>query len=209
MKKALLLAFTAVLAGTFVFAQEGENEMKNVRFGLMVNPQMTWYKPDSKKLTSGGAVAKIGGGLAIEFRLAKVASLTTGFMINLNGGKLNMVDTTYYFLSSEGEFQARSEALTTATSVQYKLNNRIYKNSYITVPLIFKLKTPEIGALTYFGQFGLNSNIRWKSKVTDDVNSYMHTAHNRILITQRTCRCSISPSISEPALSGIWQEPLQ
>ncbi|HTL82333.1 MAG TPA: hypothetical protein VL651_11535, partial [Bacteroidia bacterium] len=98
MKKALLL-LTFAFGSHAAFAQDAENDIKNLRFGLVATPMMTWYKPEGKNLESNGATAKMGGGLDVEIRLNNVASLSTGFMINFYGGKLNMLDTAYYFLS--------------------------------------------------------------------------------------------------------------
>ena len=51
----------------------------------------------------------------------------------------------------------------------YQLNSRDFKTTNINVPILLKLKTREIGAMVYFGQFGLNSNFRWKGRATDEV----------------------------------------
>ncbi|MGL5892881.1 MAG: hypothetical protein ACRC3B_23515, partial [Bacteroidia bacterium] len=39
-----------------------------------------------------------------------------------------------------------------------------------TIPLTLKLKTNEIGYLTYFGQFGVNASVRARSRVNDEIN---------------------------------------
>lgn len=171
MKKVLLLTLALTFGGKYVFAQDGgENDIKNFRFGLKTAGMLTWYKPDDKKkYTSGGTSAKGAYGLMLEFRLNKVASIATGFQVDYFGGKMNMLDSNYYFLSKDSEILEKSDS-TNLTNRLY-LNNREYRATYVTLPFTLKLKTPEIGALTYYGQFGINASVRMKCRVNDEVYS--------------------------------------
>lgn len=169
MKKVILLFLVLALGGKWAMAQE-ENNIKNFRFGLKATGMLTWMKPeDKKKFSSDGVSAKGSYGLIMEFRLNKVASIATGFQVDYFGGKLNFLDTTYYYLSKDSELQTRED--TTNTSVLYQLNNRVYNTTYVTLPFTLKLKTPEIGSLTYFGMFGVNTSLRMKSRCDDQVRS--------------------------------------
>lgn len=169
MKKVILLFLVLTLGGKWAFAQE-ENNIKNFRFGLKTAGQITWFKPDDKKkYESAGVSAKGCYGLMMEFRLNKVASISTGFQVDYFGGKLNMLDTNYYFLSKDSEFQEKTDS--TTGSVRYQLNNRVYRTTYVTLPFTLKLKTPEIGVMTYYGQFGINASVRAKSRATDGVRA--------------------------------------
>jgi hypothetical protein len=56
---------------------------------------------------------------------------------------------------------------TSAYGVQ--LLNRIYKSTYVTLPIGIKMKTNEIGYMTYFGEFGLNIAFRTDTKINDEV----------------------------------------
>ena len=51
----------------------------------------------------------------------------------------------------------------------YQLNKRAYKVNYVNIPMMLKMKTNEIGYLTYYGQFGLLTSIMTKARSTDDV----------------------------------------
>lgn len=169
MKKVILLLLALTFGGKYVIAQD-ENNIKNFRFGLKTAGQLTWYKPDDKKkYTSGGVSAKGCYGLMMEFRLNKVASIAMGFQVDYFGGKLDMLDTSYYFLSKDSEFLEPGDS--TTGSVRYQLNNRVYKTTYVTLPFTLKLKTPEIGIMTYYGQFGINTSVRAKSRVNDEVRA--------------------------------------
>jgi hypothetical protein len=187
MKK--ILTITALsLASLFGVAQE---EMKNFRFGLVIDPSVNWYKPEGKLISKNGAGVKFGGGVILEFRLAKVASLQTGIRIHGEGGKVkynngdiqspNSNIVNYFYINADdviAEYQAPDSTGTPGHysaaymkgKTQYQLNERQYKVTYITIPLVLKLKTKEIGTMTYFGQFGINSSFRWKAVANDEVN---------------------------------------
>ncbi|MGZ4033350.1 MAG: porin family protein [Bacteroidia bacterium] len=184
MKKILTITAFA-LAGHFAVAQD---DAKNFRFGLVIDPSVNWYKPDGKILSGNGAGVKFGGGLVMEFRLAKVASFQTGLRITGDGGKIKYnngdiqnpnSNVINYFYNNADDVISKYQAPDTATAfytaastkgkTQYQLNSRQYKATYVTVPLVLKLKTKEIGTLTYFGQFGVNASFRWKATADDQV----------------------------------------
>jgi hypothetical protein len=162
-------------------ADSKENEIKNFRFGLAIMPSVNWYDTESKILQRNGAALKFGGGLIMEFRLAKVASIQTGVNILTAGGKLiyrngglyNPGATTinYYYDNKVGDIVEYNSvtASTINSHTRYQLNARKYKTTYISVPVLLKLKTREIGSMVYFGQFGLNSFFRWKARANDEV----------------------------------------
>ena len=187
MKKILTITLMS-LATTSVFAGDDGNEIKNFRFGLAIDPSVNWMKPDGKIITKNGAGVKFGGGLILEFRLAKVASLQTGIRIGGDGGKVKYnngdlqnpnSNVVSYFYTTADDVIAKYQSPDTASAfysssftkgkTQYQLNERQYKATYITIPLVLKLKTKEIGTMTYFGQFGVNTSIRWKATANDNV----------------------------------------
>lgn len=152
------------------YAQEQENNLKNFRFGLKAAPSINWLKPDdSKKYEKGGSVFKFNYGLALEFRLNNVASLTTGLMVNYAGGKINYKDSSYYFISKDELVAAKDTA--GKNPDQYRLLSREYKINYVTLPLTLKMKTKEIGMMTYFGEFGVNTSFRTKARANDELKT--------------------------------------
>lgn len=162
-------------------ADSKENEIKNFRFGLVVLPAVNWYDTESKILQRNGAALKFGGGLVMEFRLAKVASIQTGINILTAGGRLtykngglyNPGATTvnYYYDNKVGDIVEYNSVTSSTISshTRYQLNARKYRTTYIAVPVLLKLKTREIGSMVYYGQFGLNSFFRWKARANDEV----------------------------------------
>lgn len=193
-----ILTITALaLVTSCVFAQD-DQASKNVRFGLMVSPSVNWLKSGEKIIEKDGVGMKFGGGLALEFRLTNVAVFATGLMINTSGGKVKYKNdltgtpsSSYvtYFYDKENEeiaeFQPAYDAYTDATTNtgmnRYDLcliNERKYSVTYVTLPLTLKLRTKEIGSLTYYGMFGVNSSFRVAAKATDEVQKQSKTTGN-------------------------------
>jgi hypothetical protein len=158
-----------------------ENEIRNFRFGLAITPSLNWYSTESKVIQRDGIAPKFGGGLILEFRLAKVASIQTGVNITTAGGKLKYKNggqyapgattVSYFYDNNLDDIVPYNidQNNSTTTYTRYQLNERKYQTTYISVPVLLKLKTREIGAMVYYGQFGLNSFFRWKGRATDAV----------------------------------------
>jgi hypothetical protein len=157
-----------------------ENEIKNFRFGLAITPSLNWYSTESKIIQRDGVAPKFGGGLILEFRLAKVASIQTGINITTAGGKLKYKNggqyapgastVSYFYNNTDEDIVKYDENNPNTTYTHYQLNSRRYQTTYISVPVLLKLKTREIGAMVYYGQFGLNSFFRWKGRAKDAVS---------------------------------------
>lgn len=177
MKKILLFSFIYLL-GNIGFSQidNSENNAKNIRFGLKANLSIDWMKAENqKKFTSDGSGLGLGWGAQLEYRLNKTLSVVTGFGLQTAKGKIDYLggtssDSLYYILNKDEEFQTFDTANFTGNEV-YLLRNRSYKINYITIPVLLKMKTKEIGYFTYYGQFGLNLGFKTKAKVTDNVSS--------------------------------------
>lgn len=158
-KPVILLAF---LLSTFstAFAQDKPVEkdvLKGFRFGLKIAPAFSWLSPeDSKRMIRDGVKMKFAYGLSTEFKLNKSAYFLTGLEINYTGGSVS-------FPGTDSVFYDAAEYLTDYREDQYKrmfVMNRNYRIRYVDLPLCIKLRTPEIGSLTYFGLIGTNLSIR-------------------------------------------------
>ena len=145
MKKILTL-IVLISTGAFSFGQD----MKLFRFGLKIAPGIYWDNPDnSKEYESSGARAKFSYGLISEIQLSKIIGIATGLEFNYTSFGINYKNPTYYLGDPN------------------LVKKRIYSVNYIDIPATVKMKTPEIGAMTYFGQFGFNVSIRLKGKALD------------------------------------------
>jgi hypothetical protein len=112
--------------------------------------------------------------MQMEFRLNKTASIVTGLSLKSNTLKLSYLgatsaDSTYYILDKDEAFVPfDTAALSNVNNSVYLLQDRKIKANYINIPIALKMKTKEIGYLTYFGQFGANIGINTKSRATDE-----------------------------------------
>lgn len=206
MKKLLTISIMALIA-TVAFAGDGENELKNFRFGLKVTPSVNWFKPEGKIMASNGAGVKFGGGLVLEFRLAKVISIQTGVQIDMDGGKIKYNNggltnpsansvSYFYHITDDKIVEYDSANNNDPAYKHYQLNERQYKVTYITIPLALKMKTKEIGNMTYFGQIGVNTSIRWKATVNDKVTVINDTPLPTLGATDSKSKVDVTKDVS-------------
>jgi hypothetical protein len=143
-KKILLLIALFVSSATFA------QSTQKFHFGLKAAPSLAWLKTDSKELKSNGSKLGFSYGLITEFNFADHYAFATGIDIVYRGGKFK------YSLSDS--------VSTINTSSEFTLQ-------YVEIPLTLKLKTKEIGFLTYFLQFGVapGYNIRARSDYSTTV----------------------------------------
>ncbi len=163
MKKLFLFTICFSMIFGKLIAQD-KAEAQKFRFGLKMAPSIAWMKPDDKKkLLSDGSLLKFAYGLVAEFRLTSVASFSTGLEVNYTGGRLNFAN------AADSAFYDPSEYTLPVTGSfdRYLIAQRSYKITYVDIPLLLKMRTPEVGAFTYFGMFGLNLSIRGKVKAND------------------------------------------
>ncbi len=157
MKKSIS-TFLILFSVLTVMAQEGEKQPK-FRFGLKVSPSVAWMGLDKTRFNdldveNGGAKVKFGYGLITEFVLAKNYSILTGVEVNYLGGSINYKD------ANKVNYQLND-------STALFLSSRAFKQQYITIPLALKLKTNEIGYMTYFGQIGVDLSFQIKGRAND------------------------------------------
>jgi hypothetical protein len=165
----LFSLFLLTSVGVTTSAQEGGD--KNFRFGLKFAPSLNWYKPDDVKvIKNDGMKFGYSWGLITEFRLAGMAHLSTGLQLDNDGGRIAFTDTVRYFLTTKNEFVEANKSDT--TNLHYIISSRTYSTKYVSLPFILKMKTKEIGYMTYFGQFGLLTSILTKAKSDDVVYQY-------------------------------------
>jgi hypothetical protein len=180
--KNIIFAATRLISGKFAVAG-GDDDLKNFRFGLKVTPSVNWLKPDSKLITGNGAAVKYGGGVILEFKLAKVASVQTGLQIDMDGGKIKYnndgTNKALYFYNNLDEkiIEYNIADTSNVNYTHYQLNSRKYNITYVTLPIALKLKTKEIGSLTYFGQVGMNTSFRWKANANDELTKVANAAN--------------------------------
>ena len=137
MKKVYVLLCLLALGSATAQAQD-----RTFRFGIKAAPNLGFLKPDTKELKNDGTRLGFTFGLMGDFMLGgnENYALATGLFLNNVGGK-----TTF----PSGDQNLGTES----------------KYQYIELPITLKLKTNEIGYMTYFGQIGFGTafNISAKS----------------------------------------------
>lgn len=162
--KGISILLVAVLLAVQGFSQD----FKKFKFGFKVDPNISWMSSETNDAVNEGVLLRGSFGVNADIMFSERYALGTGFSIMGSGGQLSFFDTEDR-ISDDGE-----------SSFIVK-RNRKYKLKYVEIPLTLKLRTDEIGYLTYWGQFGLvlgfatkataDDNIKFFSELVEDVNS--------------------------------------
>ncbi len=155
MKKYLFIAILAFIS-IKTFSQD-------MRFTVFVDPQFSWMSSDIKTVESDGSKFGVNIGLNLDKFFAPNYALMTGISIDNTGGNLIFRDSTT--LKTNGG----NVELPEGSTVHYKLQ-------YINIPLGLKLKTNEIGYLTFFTHLGINGGINIKA--TGEVDDFELDSEN-------------------------------
>ncbi len=162
MKKIISFLVAVVLTAP-LFAQT-----KPWKIALHIDPNVSWIKPDSKHLTAGDNSLNFGFGVAIDKMFTDNYAIGTGFNVLNLGGQLT------YFDELTGPDNER-------TIAQVK---RAYKLKYAEIPVTLKLRTNEIGYITYWAQVGVGIGVNIKAKA-DDLIDYKKVAIDSAAVTIR------------------------
>ncbi len=130
-------------------------QTKKWKIALHVDPNVSWIKPDNKNLAAGDNKLNFGFGVAIDKMFTDNYAIGTGFNLFNTGGQLSYFDER---VTDDGQ----------RTIVNM---NRTYMLKYIEVPFTLKLRTNEIGYITYWAQVGVGLGLNIKAK-SDDVIDY-------------------------------------
>jgi len=132
-----------------------EAQTKQWKIALHVDPNVSWLKPDDKNLTAGDNKLNFGFGVSIDKMFTDNYAIGTGFNLFNTGGQLSYFDER---ITDDGQRTIASM-------------NRTYMLKYAEVPITLKLRTNEIGYITYWAQVGVGLGVNIKSK-SDDVIDY-------------------------------------
>lgn len=147
MKKAVFSFLFLMIITSSIQAQSG------LRFGIVVNPHISWISSDVKFEKNDGSVMGISYGLSLDNYFTDNYAFSTGLLLNHTGGKLKFDsdgDTVYFYHSGI------HDTLQDGISMRYKLQ-------YLQIPLALKFKTEEIGMFTYYAQVGLTPQFNLKA----------------------------------------------
>ncbi len=132
-----------------------EDKFKKFKINLHAAPGVSWLKPADNKIVKGKSTVNFGFGMDVDVMFTENYALGTGLTVMKYGGNLT------YFNETEDD------------SLSYIVNTqRKYKLQYVEIPITLKLRTKEIGYMTYWGQFGLGLGVNIKSLGDDEIEFY-------------------------------------
>ncbi len=121
------------------------------QFGLNANPMLTWMKAENSKVNSGKVRMGLEYGLMMDINFSPNYILATGITATLNGGNLIYTDSSLMR-------SATDTLLLGDVNAKFKLQ-------YINLPVVFKMRTNDIGNFRYYGGIGLVPGFRFKARV--------------------------------------------
>lgn len=162
MMKRILSICALLMSATLVQSQDQESgfqpappqDVRPIRLGFVATPAMTWLTAENRELDSKGVRGGFSFGVMMDFTIAQSANyaFSTGLMYNtLDGGRLRHGDVVPLRGGNPGEF----EAVTRDVSLSMQ---------YVQIPMTLKLKTNEIGYMSYFGQLGMQAGLNIGSR---------------------------------------------
>jgi len=144
-----------------------KSEFRSFRMGIYGGMGFSWMKPITKDYTSDGSIFAYNYGLITDYNFTENYTLSTGFAISSNGGKLSYKDSYNIndTVSVEGMF------------------NRSYTISSFEIPIMIKMKTNQMGYFTYFAQLGVRNYLRLGSTY-DETFAYDDNGTTKTIMTE-------------------------
>lgn len=150
--KKLSILLALIFVSTWAFSQTSD---KRIRLGLSMSPGYSWLKSDYTNVETDAGKLEFAYGINLDYQLLDNYYFTTGLFMKRSGGKLKYQDNVPFMINDT------LANFSSGVSVNYGLQ-------YFIIPIGLKLKTNEIGYLTYFANFGLNP--MFNIKATGDAN---------------------------------------
>ena len=108
------------------------------RFGLKVSPNIAWFRTETRHYENDGVGLGYSYGLIVDYEFAENYAITTGLNILQTGGKM-----TYPLDVNENGNMVRARM------------HRDHRFRHLEIPVALKLRTVELGYITYYGKFGV------------------------------------------------------
>ncbi|MCX6325274.1 MAG: porin family protein [Bacteroidia bacterium] len=123
------------------------NAQQKISIGIHADPAISWFSSDVNKIQNDGAIAGFSFGLTFNKYFTPNYAFSTGINVINAGGRLVSKDTTKF-------------ELTDPTPVTVLPGKPVgYRIQYLAIPIGLKLKTNQIGYLTFFSDLGLDPKI--------------------------------------------------
>ena len=138
-------------------------EERSFRLGLHFSPTISWLSVNTGGYSNEGTRVGFAYGLSTEFYMAKNYLFSTGVSLNSVGGKIKY----------EGVYDLNGVLAPSTITQSIKIN-------YIDIPVTLKLKTNQIGYISYYGNFGLNLGLRYQSKSNFEYNDFANVTESDV-----------------------------
>ena len=146
----------SILLVSATIALKGQGVTK---FSVHVDPQFAWFGSDENHIQNSASVFHAQYGLQMDRYFEKNYAFILGFGVNNLGGNLFYTDSTSFI--SKGDTLWFEPGQTVKQKLQY-----------LDIPLGLKLKTEELGYVTFFLQLGFNPMINIGALATSDDGTY-------------------------------------
>ena len=154
MKKTIAFLSIVLSAILSVHSQDDSGSEPNFQLGFQLSPNISWFNPDSDGLENESSKLGFNFGLSADFNITKNYSFSTGLGILSTGGEINFPDVRN---------DDNNNLVGGRTTADIRLN-------YIQVPLALKLKTNQIGYMTYFIRIGFGLAVNYESEADEEFN---------------------------------------
>ena len=148
--------FASLLFLGFLQVLQGQG---TTRFSVHLAPQFAWFNSDEGSIQNKGSIFQLQYGLQMDRFFEKNYAFSLGFGVNNLGGNL--------LYSDSSAFVSRGDSLFFLPGQRVK---HAYK--YLEIPLGLKLKTEELGYLTFYLQIGFNPMINIEATVSSEDDLY-------------------------------------
>jgi hypothetical protein len=132
-----------------LFISLNTKAQQSISIGLHFDPLISWFGSDISEVKNDGARPGINFGLSFNKSFTPNYSFSTGVNLVSAAGRLTHSDTTRLEPHDSG-----SELITIPPGEAV-----LYKIQYVEVPIGLKLKTNEIGYVTFFSDVGVDPKV--------------------------------------------------
>ncbi|MBK8587215.1 MAG: PorT family protein [Bacteroidetes bacterium] len=174
-KLTIIVLFILTAFGSKAQSDEG------LHFGLKITPSIAWLRTDSKEVETNGTKFGFCYGLITEFKFAEHYAFATGLDVTYRGGNL------------KSTFPTSDPIANTSTVTVTEFASTL---QYIGIPISLKLKTNEIGSLTYYLQAGVAPGFNIRARA--DIKS-----------STETTDLSVTPNTKTTSNSELNDEDIQ
>jgi hypothetical protein len=125
---------------------------QDIRLSLWTDPALSWFSSDTRESSNSGIRPGFNAGIGIDRYFRHNYAFSTGIFLTNCGGNMTYSDTVRLSLKN-----SRAEVLP-----QDKV---IYRFKYLTIPVGIKLKTDQIGYISFYSNVGLDARFAISRKV--------------------------------------------